>query len=118
MNRRQYLATLTAAGAGMLAGCSGGGSGGGSPEYSGTVSDDAIHNLEPSPGETIRVEAENVEGPTTVVTIMGPDGESVLQERVDTEATLTHTVERSGVYRVVITSTGTSSYEIYVDAEE
>jgi plastocyanin len=112
MRRRQYISAIPVVAVGALAGCSGGSD----PEYDGTTSEAAQHNVEVSSGETIRVEAENDEGARTTVTVLNPDGDMVLQEQTETEATITHTVESDGVYRVLINPTGTSSYEIYVDA--
>lgn len=126
MNRRKYLTTTASIVMGGFAGCSEGGAGGSpsgddpdqqesEPEYSGTAHDTTEHNIEASPGETIRVEVENAEGPITSVIVRTPDGETVVDERVETDSTITHTAEREGVFRVIINSSGTSPYEIYVD---
>lgn len=113
MERRQYLAATVVAATTGLAGCSGAGA-----EHSGTVSQTTQHNVEVERGETVRVEASNDEGPRTTITIVDPEGEIAVQERVEVESTITHAAEVGGVFRVIINTTGTTTYEIYVDAEE
>jgi hypothetical protein len=125
MNRRQYLTATAVVAMGGVAGCSEGGAGDPSgndpdqqapePEYSGTANDTTEHNVEASPGATIRIEVENAEGPITSVIVHTPDGETVVDEQVETDSTITHTAESEGVFRVFINSSGRSPYEIYVD---
>lgn len=118
MDRRQYIGTLALVGTGVLAGCSGSEGVGSSPEESGRVRspNDAVHNFDVSEGDTLRIEIDNEEGFNTIVTVDSPE-ELVADAEVQTEDTITHTAESSGVYMVMIIPDGTASYEIYIESD-
>lgn len=124
MNRRTFIAGFGCTVAPLgLAGCSESGddenSGPKRPEHSGTLrgEDDVIHNIDVESGETIRAEVNNEAGIITLVQVLGPDGERVVDTEVKTEDTITYTFEQSGTFQVFISSDDTTSYEIYVDPE-
>jgi len=110
MHRRTFLGTT---GVVFVSGCLGGGA-----EESGTVREpnDVLHNIDVSEGDTIRVEVDNEEGFNTLVDILSPDDDAVVEGvEVETEDTITHTAEQTGVYRVFILPAGRASYEIHID---
>jgi len=98
----------------MLAGCAGGPS----PEVRETVlSNGGTYNFDAESGDTIRIEADNEEGVFTVIWLVNPDGEDVMEAEVETERTLTHQAEQSGVYRIEVAPAGRASIEVYVESE-
>jgi len=118
MDRRRYLAGVGAALGSVLAGCSsspGGGSGG--PVESGEVSAGSEnHYVEMESGDTLRVEITNEDaGRSSTVQIVNPDNETIIEEGVEDEKTITHDAETAGDYRVIVYTGGTASYEIYID---
>jgi len=118
VNRRQFITGITTASTIAIAGCSsggGGGSGDSGPEESGITSSDVTHNFDVEEGETIRIEVDNQEGVITVTQIVGPNGDNVAGADVETQDTITHTAEESGVYQVFVNPSGTGSYEIYIE---
>lgn len=117
MRRRQFLSTGGVIATAAIAGCSSLGA-----EESGTVRapDERIYNFDVEEGQTIRIEIDNEEGQGTDTILVrgerGTDGnEDVLEEFVETEATLTHTAEQSEMFRVLIYPVGTASYEIHIE---
>ena len=119
MDRRQYIGTLALGAVGVLAGCTddGNGIGGPSPVESGTARgpDETIHRLDVEEGETVRIEVDNEEGFATDVILDDPDGNEAIYETVETEATLTHEAEQTGVYTFVIFPDERASYQIYIE---
>ncbi|MDB2253519.1 hypothetical protein PM033_17500 [Halorubrum ezzemoulense] len=120
MDRRRYLAGAGATLGTVLAGCSGSteGEGGSEPPVeSGEVgAGSADHYVEIESGDTLRVEITNEDtGRTSRVEIVNPDNDTIIEEDVEDETTITHEAESTGDYRVIIYSAGTASYEIYVE---
>lgn len=116
--RRRFITGIATTAAIIITGCTGGSNGSSSNSVeSGRVSnDDHTKKIEVEEGETIRIEADNVEGEGTLVSLLNPKGDQLFSKFVETEDTFTHTAERSGIFSLIVSQPdGTASYQIYIE---
>ena len=75
---------------------------------------DEMWNVEAGEGDTIEVYIDNEAGYATIVGIQDPNGEMVVEEDVETEATIVYEVEEIGVHRIWAGTESRASITVWV----